>query len=144
MTSGRLRVRSNRHAPSPIFGRLAACFLSVLISSTLPIVWVAAANAATLSPEEAVKHVGENANVCGLVASASYAAQASTAPTLLDLGNSYPNQIFTAIILGSDRAKFGTPELSLLGKHICVAGMIFLYQGKPQIVLHDPHQISEK
>jgi hypothetical protein len=135
-----LRIRSAGEGPP----RGVAYFLSAFISSAVLIVWVGAANAATLSPEEAAKHIGENARVCGLVASATYAANVTTAPTFLDFGNPYPNQIFTAVILGSDREKFGTPELTLRGKQICVAGVIFLYQGKPQMILQDPNQISER
>lgn len=102
------------------------------------------AHAASLNPEEAASHVGENATVCGLVASATYATQAPTAPTFLDLGRPYPNQIFTAVIFGSDRAKFGEPEISLRGKEVCVTGEILLYQGKPEIMLRDPKQLSER
>jgi hypothetical protein len=43
-------------------------------------------------------------------------------PTLLDLDKASPNAIFTAVIYGNHRAKFGTPETSLPGKHICVTG----------------------
>jgi DNA/RNA endonuclease YhcR with UshA esterase domain len=41
-----------------------------------------------------------------------------------------------------DRAKFGNPETSLLGKRICVTGPISYYHGKPEIVLTDPDQLS--
>jgi hypothetical protein len=108
------------------------------------IVWPIAAYAAPLSPEEAASHVGENATVCGVVASATYAAQATAAPTFLDLNKPYPNQVFSVLILGSDRSKFGTPEVSLLEKHICVSGEIFLLQGKPKMIMHDTTQLSDK
>jgi hypothetical protein len=103
-----------------------------------------AAHAALLNPEEAGSHIGENATVCGVVASATYAAQAPMAPTFLDLGKPYPNQIFTAVIFGSDRPKFGAPETSMPQKNVCVTGEIFLYQGNPEIILHDPTQLIEK
>jgi hypothetical protein len=118
--------------------------LRAVIASTVLIAWVVAARAATISPEEAARHVGENATVCGLVASTNYAVQAPAAPTFLDLGNPYPHQIFTAVIFGSDRAKFGTPEVSERAKQVCVTGEISLYEGKPQIVLRDPNQLSER
>jgi hypothetical protein len=100
------------------------------------------AHAASLSPEQATDHVGEIATVCGLVASATYLKQAPQSPTFLDLGKPFPNQIFSAIIFGSDRPKFGTPETSMRDKSICVTGAIFLYQAKPKIILHDPKQLS--
>jgi hypothetical protein len=99
-------------------------------------------HAAALVPEEAAAHVGETATVCGLVVSTTYLPQVPQAPTFLDLGKPYPNQIFSAIIFGSDRPKFGTPETSMRDKPICVTGEIFLYQGKPKIILHDPKQLS--
>jgi hypothetical protein len=108
------------------------------------IVCPTAARAASLTPEEAASHIGENATVCGVVASARYAAQAPTAPTFLNFGKPYPNQIFTVVILGSDRQKFGTPEISLREKQVCVTGGLFLYQGAPNMMLRDPKQLSEK
>jgi len=101
-----------------------------------------AAHAAPLNPEEAASHIGENATVCGLVASATYLAQATAGPTFLDFGKPYPNQIFSVIIFGSDRTKFGAPEISLRERQACVTGEIFLYLGKPEIVLRDPKQLS--
>jgi hypothetical protein len=111
---------------------------------TALIVWPLAAYAAPLNPEEAASHVGENATVCGLVASATYASQAMAAPTFLDLGKPYPNQVFSAVILGSDRTKFGAPESSLREKQVCVTGEIFLFQGKPEIIVRDTKQLSDR
>jgi hypothetical protein len=102
------------------------------------LLWPIAACAASLSPEEAASHVGKNATVCGLVAPARYAAQATAAPIFLDFDRPYPNQIFTAIIFGGDRTKYGAPELSLRERQACVTGEIFLYQGTPEIILRDP------
>jgi hypothetical protein len=112
--------------------------LMVLIS--YPIV----GHAATLSPEDASSHLNENATVCGLVASATYAVQAPTAPTFLNLGKPYPDQTFTAIIFGSDRPKFSEPEISMPEKQICVTGTIFLFEGKPAMVVRDPKQLQQK
>jgi hypothetical protein len=115
-----------------------------LFTSTVLFVWPIAAHAAPLNPEEAGSHVGENATVCGVVASATYAAQAPMAPTFLDLGKPYPNQVFSVIIFGSDRPKFGAPETSMRDKPVCITGEIFLYEGKPRIILHDPKQLRVK
>ena len=99
--------------------------------------------AAPLSPEDAKGHIGETATVCGVVASAEYEGDVRSQPTLLDLGKSLPNAIFTAVIYGENRQKFGTPETSLPGKRICVTGQISDYQGKPEIVLTDPSELAE-
>src|SRR6267378_5166244 len=98
--------------------------------------------AATLSPEDAPGHVGETATVCDSVASAKFAAASHAQPTFLDLDSPYPNALFTAVIFGSDRAKFGTPEKSLPGTPVCVTGVIRLYRGKPEIILSDPNQLT--
>ena len=103
-----------------------------------------AGHAATLSPEEEARHIDESATVCGLVASVTYAAQAPAAPTFLNLGKPYPNQSFTALILGRDRAKFGEPEISMPGQQVCVTGRIFLLEGKPGIVVRDPKQLQQR
>lgn len=105
--------------------------------------WVTTAGAAPLSPENAAGHIGETATVCGMVASAEFEADEQNQPTLLDLGKPHPNAVFTAVIYGENRAKFGTPESSLSGKHICVSGQISDYQGKPEIVLTEPSQLTQ-
>src|SRR5260370_17594377 len=110
---------------------------------TALIVWPLAAYAAPLNPEEAASHVGESATVCGLVASATFASQAMAAPTFLDLGKPYPNQVFSAVILGSDRTKFGAPESSLREKQVYVTGQIFLFQAKPKIIMRDTKQLYD-
>jgi hypothetical protein len=65
-------------------------------------------------------------------------------PTLLDLGRPYPNATFTAVVYGDHRQKFGTPEITLRGKRICVTGQIIDYQGKPEIVFTNPSQSTER
>jgi DNA/RNA endonuclease YhcR with UshA esterase domain len=114
---------------------LALC--AVVVFGSLPAV------AAPLSPEDAAGHVGENATVCGIVASAHFAASSRSQPTFLNLGKAYPAQIFTAVIFGTDRPKFGAPETKLQGKHVCVTGKIELYRGAPEVILHDADQLKE-
>jgi DNA/RNA endonuclease YhcR with UshA esterase domain len=99
--------------------------------------------AASLSPEEAAGHVGETTTVCGTVASAHYTARSKSQPTFLNLGRAYPAQIFTAVIFGSDRAKFGEPEKTLQGQRICVTGTIKLYRGAAEVILNDPDQLKQ-
>jgi DNA/RNA endonuclease YhcR with UshA esterase domain len=102
------------------------------------------ASAASLTTEEAAHHVGETATVCGGVASANYASHSKGQPTFLNLDKAYPNQTFTAVIWESDRSKFGTPESALLGKQVCATGVIQLFRGRPEVVLHDPSQLIQK
>jgi len=109
-----------------------------------PVAWRGAPICASgLSAQDAAKHVGENATVCGVVASSHYAPRSRSQPTLLNLDRPYPNQPFTAVIFGNDRSKFGEPE-RLQGRHICVSGLVQLYRGSPQIILHDPGQLDQR
>jgi DNA/RNA endonuclease YhcR with UshA esterase domain len=118
--------------------------LRPIITSIVLIAGAGPARADSLNPEEAASNIGKTATVCGLVASATYAAASTAAPTFLDFGKPFPNETFTAVIFGSDRKKFGAPEMALRDKQICVTGEIRLYRGKPQIILRDPKQLSER
>lgn len=101
------------------------------------------ANAATLTAAQAKDHVGETATVCGMVASATFAARINRAPTFLNLDKPYPDHLFTVVIWGSDRPKFRQPEVQYRGKRLCVTGSIKIFRGRPEIVVKEPSQISE-
>lgn len=123
---------------------MAASFAKLVITSALLALWASAADAASIDPDDAARHVGETATVCGVVASATYAAHSRAQPTFLNLGRPYSNQIFTAVIFGSDRAKFGEPQATLRGRRICVTSVIRLYRGKPEVILHDPSELTQQ
>ena len=94
-----------------------------------------------LTSSEAKNHIGEKATVCGKVASGHYAARTKGSPTFLNLDAPYPNQIFTVLIWGSDRSKFGQPESTYDQKRICVTGVIKDYKGVAEIIAEQPSQI---
>lgn len=96
----------------------------------------------TIAASKARNHIGETATVCGNVAGAHYAARSRGRPTFINLDKPYPNQIFTIVIWGSDRAKFGRPETEYQGKGICVTGRVREYRGVPEIVASNPAQIK--
>jgi hypothetical protein len=102
----------------------------------------AMAEAAQFSPEEAQRHLGESATVCGTVASARFSARSASQPTFLNLDRPYPDQPFTIVIFGRDRAKFGAPEQSLLHRRVCASGTITQYRGKAEMVVSEPAQLS--
>lgn len=115
------------------------------VSLTLALVFSLAGHATAgsdqISPAEAKGHVGEVVTVCGIVASTRYAAATLGQPTFLNLEKPYPNQIFTIVIWGNDREKFGQPEVTYRDKRICVTGFIKLYRGIPEVVPTQPDQI---
>ena len=111
--------------------------LAVVISGC----YLKAQSTKTLTAGEAGQHVGENATVCGLVASARYAARSRGGPTFLNFDKPYPDQIFTIVIWREDRTKFGAPDVRYSAKRICVTGTIASYRGTPEIVAREPSQI---
>jgi hypothetical protein len=115
----------------------------LLLASAVVGLWATSTGAADLRPEDAARHIGETATVCGMVASATFEANVQDQPTLLDLGEPSPHAVFTAVIYGDNRSKFDSPEISLRGKRICVTGQISDYRGKPEIVLTDPSQLTQ-
>ena len=102
------------------------------------------AQQSTITASDAGQFVGKKATVCGIVASAHYAARSKGQPTFLNLDKPYPHQVFTVLIWGSDRGKFENPPEALSGKDICVTGLIQSYKGSPEIIVKDPSQIKVK
>ena len=90
---------------------------------------------------QAKDHVGESATVCGKVADARYLDSGSH-PTFLNFDKPFPDHTFTGFIAGDNRAKFGTPEKDYLSKDVCLTGKIEMFNGKPEIVLTDPKQLT--
>ena len=76
----------------------------VLAASAVFPLWATSAGVADWRPEDAKRHIGESATVCGVVASAKFEANAPAKPTLLDLGKRYPHAIFSAVIYGDNRS----------------------------------------
>lgn len=96
----------------------------------------------TLSTSDAAKHIGESETVCGTVVDVHTASSSKGSPTFINLDKSYPNQVFTILVWGSDLSKFNPAPAVWNGKATCVTGKIELYRGKPEIVAHDSGQIS--
>jgi hypothetical protein len=113
-----------------------------MISAVIALVLWTAPQTNRITSRQAKDHVGEVQTVCGNVASTHYAARSKGQPTFLNLDEPYPNEIFTILIWGSDRAKFGTPESKYQDAHVCVTGKITSYRGTPEIVATEPGQIA--
>lgn len=63
-------------------------------------------------------------------------------PTFLNLDEPYPHHVFTILIWGSDRSKFGDPENRYANKRVCVTGVIKNYRDVPEIIAEQPSQIE--
>jgi len=116
----------------------------VLISAILALYGIQVVAENTYTADKAKSHIGERATVCGMVASAHFAARSKGQPTFINLDKPYPNQIFTVLIWGSDRAKFGNPARDYLRKSICVSGAIQEFRGTAEIVVRSPAQITSR
>jgi endonuclease G len=95
----------------------------------------------SLTATEAKDHIGEQATVCGKVVSTRFAESSRGSPTFLNFDQPYPSQVFTLVIWGSDRPKFGEPETAYRGKRICVTGKISAFKGVPEVLASEPSQI---
>lgn len=118
-----------------------------------------------LTADQARGHIGECFTVCGAVASAKYAETSAGSPTFLNLGPAFPQDgnvveevgpkgersfrtlrveaaMLTVVIWGSERFKFGTPEVDYRGKRVCATGTIREYQKGPQIVAIRRRQVA--
>ena len=119
------------------------CTLSYLVFVLGWLLTAGGTDAATLTAAQAKDHMGETATVCGMVASATFAARLKGAPTFLNLDTPYPDHIFTALIWGRDRPKFRQPEVQYRDKRVCVTGSIKMFRGRPEIIVKELSQISQ-
>jgi hypothetical protein len=113
----------------------------ILLAIALATGLCATAQSSKITARQAKDHVGEAQTVCGKVVSTRYAPRSKGQPTFLNLDEPYPNEIFTILIWGEDRSKFGTPETDYRDKNVCITGKISSYQGTPEIVATEPSQI---
>jgi hypothetical protein len=92
--------------------------------------------------DEASKHVGDRAEVCGTVAEVTRARDIGGTPTFINLGGEHPDQSFTALIWGDDRDRWSSaPEDQYAGRDVCVTGTVELHEDTPQITVSSPQQI---
>jgi hypothetical protein len=108
----------------------------------LAVSFYTAAQSKKITAPEAKDHIGEIETVCGKVASTHFASGSKGQPTFLNLDEPYPKEIFTILIWGSDRAKFGAPESKYRDARVCVTGKITSYRGVPEIVATELSQIT--
>ena len=120
-------------------------FLLIAVSAckqkTVELEFTPPANA--IAAAEAVEHIGEERTVYGLVVRAEYYSWVRWQPTFINLDEPQPDQIFTVVIWGIDREKFGIPpEDRFMDKMISVTGLIEEESGVPQIEVSSPSQIQ--
>ena len=92
------------------------------IAFVVLVIAVGTATAQSITAADAKNHIGEQATVCGKVASEHTATSSRGEPTFINLDAAYPNQIFTILVWGDDRQKVG--ELPREGSRVCATGVI--------------------
>lgn len=112
--------------------------------STLLIAFSLAAGAQkTITLEEAKDHVGDSVTLTGKVFGIRYFAEGKGAPTLINMGAAFPNQLLTVVIYGDDRRKMSAdPEKAFADQQLTVSGKVELYKGRPQIVVREEAQVK--
>jgi hypothetical protein len=128
----------SRHVRERPHARMVASFPEAGMHSlrlALALVFASSTGLAQEIPAtEAARHIGENATVCGTIASEHTATSTKGTPTFLNLDRPYPHQVFTLLVLGGDRDRVGkVPESG----RICGVGTISTYRGSQEIVLRD-------
>jgi hypothetical protein len=116
------------HSLSPVPGHVEAATAEFPVPST-PKPCVDIRNAGPL--------VGSSGCVSGLVVRVY---SASTGNTFLDFCQDYHSCPFSSVIFSADKNKFGNMG-SLQGRRVEIRGDIVAYQGRAEIVLHDPQQV---
>jgi hypothetical protein len=135
-------MASRRHAIFALPDTMRPYRTALLLILCFALPCIAQAQTAHLTAAEAKNHVGETATVCGRVASIHFAEKAKGLPTFMNLDMPYPQQIFTIVIWGTDRLKFGNPERTYRNKNVCVSGKIISHRGIPEIIVNTPGQIQ--
>jgi DNA/RNA endonuclease YhcR with UshA esterase domain len=93
----------------------------------------------TIKPAEAAQHAGEEVIVEGVVAGVH---ATSKGIAFINLGEAYPNQIFTGFI--SNLSAIGDEAWlnSLKGKTVRIHGRVNIYHAKPEIRILSKDQVT--
>ncbi len=113
--------------------RLIIAFLLAALTAT-----AAYSRAATISVTDVGSYVGQSVTVEGTV-SGVYTARSGV--TFIDMGGSFPNNLFAGVIFAEDTTKVGSVS-GLTGKTVDLTGTIQMYRGKPEIILKSADQIK--
>lgn len=99
-----------------------------------------AGDSPTYTPEEAGKHIGEQATVTGKIEDAH---QTQGGPGFLNMGGRHPNETFTIFVSPGDSAAFKDLK-EYMDKTVSVTGKIKDHNGKPEIMVKSPSDLTVK
>jgi hypothetical protein len=117
--------------------------MKFLFSLLLTIFTISAHAQKEIKLEEVKDHIGDSVKLSGRITGARYLESAKNAPTFINLGGAYPNQLLTIVIWSDVRKKMGydPSDKKNEGGLAIVIGKLELYKDKPQIVIVDPSQL---
>jgi hypothetical protein len=95
--------------------------------------------AAAIPASRASAHVGQTITVEGVVSEVHTAR--SGKETFIDIGGTYPNQTFSAVIFAPSMSAVGDVS-GLAGKAVDISGTIQMYGGKPEVIITSRGQIK--
>ena len=114
--------------------------MKIAWAACLAVMTVAPAHAATVIPAAAAaSHAGQAVTVEGPVSEVHTAR--SGKETFIDMGGTYPNQTFTAVIFAPSMAAVGDVS-GLTGKTVDITGAVQMYQGRPEVIVSSRAQIK--
>ena len=110
----------------------------------LPLAVAASAASAQemIRAEQAVRHIGKSATVCGKVERARYAQNTEGEPTFLYMGGNFPRHTFSARIPGTIRGTFSPSPEELQGKDVCIVGIIQRDSSRAEIAVKSSSDIK--
>ena len=92
-----------------------------------------------ISIDSVNNHIGEKVIVCSEV----FGVKSTDKVTFINLGAAYPKSPLTIVIFAKDLANFKESPSALYGnKKICVTGTLKEYNGKSEIIVSKPDEIS--
>ena len=98
--------------------------------------------AQTIPIDSVSNYIGKTVKVCDKVYG-THVSKGEKKTTSLNLGANFPNQKLTVVIFEGDLSMFSyKPEIFLKDKNVCVTGKIITYKDKPEIILHDPANLT--
>ena len=96
---------------------------------------------AKISLEDINKHVGNSVTVCSKVFGTKHFEKSGM--TFMNLGAAYPSSPLSVVISGKDLPNFIiAPEKMYADKNICVTGVIKEFNGKLEIIVARPSNIT--
>ena len=99
-----------------------------------------AAKSQTISLDSAQYFAGKTVSVCGKVQGIYKSKKEAI---FINFGKPYPNNTFTAVIFPTSLKDFYyNPKDSLNNLDICITGEVKMYNGKAEIIVSKPNQIT--